>query len=291
MISALNKQPDGTIDLTITIPQKRVKKLYETTVSQLVKTAEIKVILKGKAPRKLVEEKLEKNRVYEEVLKQLVAEVYVEAAEEHQLKPIVNPQIQVVSMQEGKDWVIKAVTCELPEVKLGQYKEAIRKSLATDKIWVPGKEATEEDPKTSPQGAEKENQKLTKIFEALLQAVKVQVPALLLENEINRMLSRLLDQTSRLGLTIEQYLASLGKTSEQIRAEYRKTAEEQLQLELVLSAIADEEAIKVEESEVEAMIKAVPDEKTRQSVDTPAQRAYIRQILRKRAVIDSLIKL
>jgi FKBP-type peptidyl-prolyl cis-trans isomerase (trigger factor) len=291
MISALNKQPDGTLNLTITIPQKRVKKVYEATVSQLVKTAEIKGFRKGKAPRKLVEEKLEKNRVYEEVLKQLVTEVYVEAVKEHQLKPIVNPQIQVVSMPEGKDWVIKAVTCELPEVKLGQYKEAVRKALATDKIWVPGKDEVKENPKASPEGAEKENQKLAKIFAALLEAVKVQVPTLLIENETNGMLSRLLDQTSRLGLTIEQYLASLGKTSEQIRAEYRQKAEEQLQLELVLSAIADQEAIKVKESEVEAMIKAVPDEKTRQSVDTPAQRAYIRQILRKRAVIDSLVKL
>ncbi len=291
MISALNKQSDGTIELTITIPQKRVKKAYEETVQKLTKTIAVKGFRKGKAPRKLVEGKLDKSKVYEEVLKELVTKVYVEAIQEHQLQPIINPQIQVVSMEEAKDWIIKAITCELPKVKLGQYKEIIRKALAAEKIWVPGKEMNAKDAKSSTQNGKGESQRINKALEALLKTVKVKVPKLLIENEVNRMLSRLLDQTNRLGLTLEQYLASSGKTTDQIRGEYQKTSEEQIKLELILAAIADKEGIEVKESEVEAMIKAVPEEKARQSADTPAQRAYIKQILRKRAVIDNLMKL
>lgn len=290
MISALNKQPDGTCELTITIPKKRVSLAYDKTVEKLAKEVEIKGFRKGKAPKKIVEKRLDKSRVYEEVLKELITEVYLEAVKEHQLKPIVNPQIQVASMEEGKDWVIKAATCELPKVSLGKYKEVVGKVLAAEKIWVPGKEEPEKEGQNLSQPQKREKQ-LAKILEALQKSVKLEVPALLIENEVSRMLSRLLDQTSRLGLSVEQYLASVGKTSDQIREEYQKTAADQIGMELILSAIADKEKVEVKDEEVEAMIKAVPDEKARQSANTPAQRAYIRQLLRKRAVIDNLLKL
>lgn len=285
MTSALNKLPNGTIELTITIPGKRVSKLYDQAVQALAKAAEVKGFRKGKAPKKLVEEGLNKSKIYEEVLKELVPQVYVEAVKEHKLTPIVNPKIQVISAEKDKDWQILALTCELPEVKLSDYKGVVRKALAAEKIWTPGKEEDKEKKQ------EKEENRLRKVFEVLLETVKLKVPAMLIEDEINRMLSRLLEQTNRLGLTVEQYLSSIGKTSEQLRAEYRKTAEEQIKLELILSTIAEEQGIKIKESEVEAMIKATPDEKARQALDTPAQRAYIRQILRKRAVIDNLLKL
>jgi len=284
MISALNKQTDGTLELTITIPKKRVATAYKKTLSQLVKETEIKGFRKGKAPLKKVEETIGKTKIYEEVLKSLIPEVYVEAVKEQKVKPIINPQISVVSLQEGKDWQIKATTCELPELKLGDYKGEIKKALASEKIWVPGKD---KEKKTE----EKESEQLGKIFQILLKTVKTQIPELLIQEEINRMLSRLVDQTGRLGLTVEQYLASIGKTSEQIRQEYRQQAEESLKLELILSAIADKEKVQINDSEVQKMIDAAPDEKTRKAMETPAQHAYIRQLLRKRKAIDKLSKL
>lgn len=284
MISALNKQPDGTIELTITVPQKRVSEAYEKTLRQLAKETEINGFRKGKAPLKKVEEKIGKTKIYEEVLKTLIPEVYVEAVKEQKVKPIINPQISVVSLEEGKDWQIKATTCELPELKLGDYKGEIKKALASEKIWVPGKD---KEKKTE----EKESEQLGKIFQILLKTIKIQIPELLIQEEINRMLSRLIDQTGRLGLTVEQYLASIGKTSDQIRQEYRQQAEESLKLELILSAIADQEKVQIGDSEVQKMIDATPDEKTKKAMEIPTQRAYLRQLLRKRKAIDILTKL
>jgi len=284
MISALNKQPDGTIELTITVPKKRVSEAYQKTLRQLAKDAEIKGFRKGKAPLKKVEETIGKTKIYEEVLKSLIPEVYVEAVKEQKVKPIINPQISVVSLEEGKDWQIKAITCELPELKLGDYKGEIKKALASEKIWVPGKD---KEKKTE----EKESEQLGKIFQILLKTIKIQIPELLIQEEVNRMLSRLVDQTGRLGLTVEQYLVSIGKTSDQIRQEYRQQAEESLKLELILSAIADEEKIQVDNSEIQKMIDAAPDEKTKKAMEIPTQRAYLRQLLRKRKAIDILTKL
>lgn len=282
MISALSRLANGTIELTITIPAKRVKTTHDKALANLAKSAEIKGFRKGKAPSKLVEEKLGKKTILEETLKSIISEVYVEAIKEHGLKPILNPQIQVISLEEGKDWQIKALTCELPEVKLGKYEEEIRAASAPDKIWVPGKDKKETTKKPT------EEEKLAKIFKTLLSCCSLQIPELLVQEEINRMLSRLIDQTARLGLTVEQYLATSGKTIERLKQEYRQQAEESLKLELILSAVAEDKKIKIVETEVDKMIEATPDKEAQKRLNTPEQKAYIRQLLRKRQVIDNL---
>ncbi len=285
MISALNRQPDGALELTITIPKKRVTIAYGQALTKLVKETTIKGFRKGKAPKKKVEEQHGKTKVYEETLKTLVTEVYLEAIKEQGIKPIINPQVSVISLEEGKDWQIKATTCELPQVKLGNYKAEIKKTLAGDKIWVPGKDEKEK------KDEKKESERLNKVFQTLLKNVKLQIPEILIQEEINRMLARLVDQTGRLGITVEQYLTSINKTSDQIKEEYRRQSEESLRLELVLSAIAAAEKIEVTDAEVQMMIDAAPDEKTKQAMATPAQKAYLKQLLRKRKVIDNLGKL
>jgi len=286
MTSILKKLPDNTLELTITIPWKRVQKTYQETLATLAKKAEIKGFRQGKAPLKLVEQKLGKTTLYEEVLKTLIPQAYLEAVKEQKLKPIVSPQIKIISLQEGKDWQIQALTCEQPAVKLGDYQGEIRKALASEKIWVPGKDKESAQP-----NSEKDNQRLQKILTILLKTAQVKIPALLIDQEVNRMLAKLIDQTNHLGLTVEQYLASIGKSNEQLKEEYRKQAEESLKLEFILAQIAKKQGIKIEEKEVDQMIKAVPDEETQKKMNHPAQRAYLRQLLKKRRVIDNLMKL
>ncbi len=284
MTSALNKLPDGTIELTINIPWKRVSQAYQKKLEELTKAITVKGFRKGKAPLNLVEKQLDKTAAYQEILKEVIPDLYVEAVKEHKIKPIANPQVSVLSLQEKKDWQIKAVTCELPEIKLGNYREAVKKSLASDKIWVPGKDKEQKK-------QEGESKKLEQIFKALLEEIKFFLPEILVQDEVNKMLSRLLDQTKQLGLTVEQYLASTGKTAEQIKGEYQKQAEQTIKLELILSKIADEEKIKVSEAQVEKMIQAIPEKESQESFKNQAQKAYIRQLLRKRQVIDNLAKL
>jgi FKBP-type peptidyl-prolyl cis-trans isomerase (trigger factor) len=283
MISALNRLADGTVKLTITIPKGRVTSVYQKTLQQLAAEVQLKGFRKGKASLPLVEKELGKSKIYEEVLKTLVPEVYLEAIKENQLKPIANPRVAVVSLEENKDWQIEATTCELPTVDLGNYREAVKKALAAEKIWVPGKD------KTRP--TKNENQSLEKIFQTLLSTSKLQIPEILTQEEVDRMLSRLIDQTNRLGITVEQYLTSSSKTKDQLRSEYRQEAEKSLKLEFILNAIAETEKTTVSEAEVERMIAAAPDEKSRQMLDNPLQRAHIQQLLRKRRVIDSLSQL
>jgi FKBP-type peptidyl-prolyl cis-trans isomerase (trigger factor) len=291
--------PNKTFELELTIPQDKVKKAYQEVLAQLAKTTQVKGFRQGKAPLKLVEEQVGKQQIYDHVIQHVITDQYLAALKQHQLAPIVSPKIEVVNIEEDKDWVVKATACETPEINLGDWEKAVKGVAAVSKIWTPdqGKPAVtpkaQEEPKTATeQTAEPSQQeKLTKIFDALLKEAQVKLADRLIEEETNRMLSRLLDQVNRLGLTIDQYIASQNLTVETLRQEYQKTAERTLALEFILAKIALEKNLTSSEKDIEAMIQAVPDEKERQKLQSPDQKAYIASILRKRKTIDYLLSL
>lgn len=273
--TALQKEPNGTIRLTITIPAKDVKKTWEEMIEEVVKNAEVQGFRKGKAPRKLVEEKVDKEKIREEVLKKLLPIAYTEAVKTQGIKPIINPKIHVEKLEDpsfNKDWQFTALTCEAPIIKLGKYKENIKSVTAKSKIIVPDKEPV------SP--------KFEDIVAALLNSITAEIPGILIDNETDRLLSQTLEDVKKLGLTLDQYLSSTGKNPQILREEYRKKAENDIKLEFALLKIAEEEKIVVEEKEIDEAIKASKSDEERKNLET--NRYLLASILRQQKTLDFL---
>ncbi len=279
MTYELKRLEKNTFELLLTIAWEEVKKNYDQVFNEVVAGAEIDGFRKGKAPQDLVAQKVDKNKLYEEVVKVLLPKIYSEAVQKENLKPIVNPQIETVQIEENKDWVFKAKAAEMPQVDLKNYKEAIGKNNAQEKIWVPGK-----DDKQPP--AEDKNQRFAKNMDILLQTSQVDLADLLIENEVSRLLSELLDEIKRLGLTLDQYLASTGKSLENLKAEYREKAVATLKLEFLLEKIADEEKISVSDEDLEKAISEAKDESTKAALKQ--NRYQLAGILKRQKTLDFL---
>ncbi len=289
MISALNKQPNGTIELTITIPYVDVKKAWDGVVDEAVKNAEIKGFRKGKAPRNLVEEKLDKEKLREETLKKLLPQSYAEALKTHSINPIITPKIHVNKLEDpindsGKDlpasrqgWQFTALTCEKPTLNLGNYKDAIKKVTAKSKIVIPGK------PFDQAQG---QPPKFEDIVKVLLESISISIPEILVDTETDRLLSQTLDEVKKLGLTLDQYLSSTGRNPQSLREEYKKKAENDIKLEFALQKIAEEEKIIVEEKEIDEAITKAKNEEERKNLQ--ANRYLLASILRQQKTLDFL---
>lgn len=280
MTSTKQQLPDGTIELTITIPWADVGKTYEDVVVEMVKHAELPGFRAGKAPRELVEKSLDKTKVYEEALKTLIPAAYNDAVTKEGIKPIVNPKIELVDATEQKDWVFKAFTCERPAVKLSDYKKAIQelKTSKGAKIWKPGDHPEEKDKDTKPT--------LDELLMTLYNNVTVSLPSLLIDHEVNRLLSELIDQTKKLGLTVEQYLASTQRTSETIKKEYEEQAKRTLTLEFALEEIADGEGVLVSDDDIDAVIKTGKTDEEKEALKN--QRYYLASVLRRQKTLDFL---
>jgi len=283
----LARQPDNTIQLTITLGKDIIDKAYEKQLAEAAKKAKISGFRKGKAPKKLVEEKIDKNQVYETVIRELIPEAYLEAVKEHQLKPIINPKIELLKAKEGEDWQIRATTCETPQIEIKDYQSEIKKNLAANKLWTPGKDNDKKDKEVGSSHEEK----IQKVIETLLKMAQFSLPLILVEDELNRSLASLIDQANSLGMTIEQYTQSVGKTTTQIREEYRTRVENELRLLLILNEIARREEVEPTDQEIDALIKASGDQKLAQQLTNPLQKEYLRGILARRKTLEKLASL
>ncbi len=281
------RQPDGTIQLTIDISKAVVKKNYDQQLIEAAKKAKISGFRKGKAPKKLVEEKIDKSRVYEAVIQKLVPEAYLEAIKEHQLNPVIAPKVELLKAKEDEDWQFRATTCEAPKIELRDYKTEIRKNLAPAKLWTPEKGKEEKDKGQEPTVEEK----IQKVIEALLELAQFSLPAILMEEELNRSLSSLINQANSMGMTIDQYAQSTGKTTSQIREEYRIRVESELRLLLILNELAKREKIEVSDKEIEDLTKASGDKKVAKQLTDPLQKEYLRGVLSRRKTLEKLANL
>ena len=272
MVSAIQKQEDGTITLTVNIPVKDVEKAREEVVEDYSKSAQVPGFRKGKAPKKIVQEQLDDEKVREEILRKLLPQFYLEAVNEHKVNPVMAPRIHVSKIEKGKDWQFIAVTAETPEIILGDYKENIKKVTAKAKIIVPGKE--------------QQQVSFDDIVKELLESTTIKIPKIIIDQEVDRLLSQTLDEVRKLGLTLDQYLGSTGRNAEDLRKEYEKKAEGDIKLEFVLQKIAEVENITVEDKEIDEAIAQAKNDAEKQNLQ--ANRYLLASILRQQKTLDFL---
>jgi len=282
----LNKLKNGSFDLIIKINQKEITDAQRKIIEENKKHLELKGFRKGMAPDSKVKEEIGAEKLKELILNFILPIIYQEAIKKFNLHPIISPKIDLLSIKDGEDWEIKLISCEGPEISLGHYKDEIKSKLSTKKIWTPSEGSEKPDEKT--QNEEKEK-RIEKILSWLIENIKFEVSELLTEEEVNRKLSELLEQTRKLGLTIDQYLSSTKKTVEDLRKEFSDQAERNLKMEFLLGKIADEENITVNPSEVEEAISRTKDEKEKEAMNN--NKYLIAIFIRQQKALDFLTSL
>lgn len=283
-VPGFKKLEDGTIELTVKIPHKKIQQKYQLTLEDFQKITEVKGFRKGKASKGQVEKTIGKEKIYQKAVNQLLPEIYQELIKKHQFKPIIAPRVKFVSAKENEDWRVKFITCESPEIELGNYREAIKSKLVKKgKIWTPKDGQKKNEEKNSDLQKTKQFQK---IIDILIQKVKIKLPQILIEDEVNQKLSQLIQKTEKMGLTLEQYFNSIGQTAEKIKKNYRDEAKKRWQLELALNEIANKENIIVEEKEINQTIEKVKNEEEKKRLRQ--QKYFLSSMLRRQKTLDFL---
>ena len=282
--STLARSDDGTIQITFTIPYSEIKETQDKVVDELKKDIEIPGFRKGNAPKEKVAERIPQNTLLERTLSKILPKLVGDAIKEHKITPVIYPKFELIKAVPDEDWQIRAVTCELPKIDLGDYKKEISGKARADKLWVPGKD----DKKKEASREEKEQE----IINILLDSVKVTIPKVLIEEEVNSRLAKLLERLEKLGLSLDSYLSSIGKTAVVLRQEYEKASNDALAIDLILSEIALQENLSADPKEVDAAVNAAKaDPKLAEELDTPERRRFIEVILKRRKALNSLISL
>ena len=132
------------------------------------------------------------------------------------------------------------------------------------------------------------------IIEYAVANATVELPDVLVDQEVEVMHDEFKGSLARQGLTEEAYLKAVEKTSEDLHAEFRPDAEKRVKTLLVLSKVAEVEGIEVPDADVDAEVargreRYAGDARLTEYFDSERGRAYIRSTLRRSRVVETII--
>ncbi len=212
----LIRKDDGTLEIKITLLWPDIQKAVDRQTQLAIAETELSGFRKGKAPRELVEPKLDKSELLSKALGELLPPAYSQIIENHKIKPILYPHVHLDKGQTGEDFYFTAVTCEAPIVSLPpDYPEKIKKL---------------------PPAADS-NQALVPIIDWLKKEAKISIPEILVEEEVNHRLASLAENLTPLGLTMAKYLETKKLTPEILKSQTAQNARTDLEIEFILGYI------------------------------------------------------
>ena len=128
--------------------------------------------------------------------------------------------------------------------------------------------------------------------EAILQEVEkitsVDLPDVLVQDELNRMLLSLQRNVTERGLLLEEYLKSQGKTVDSIKQEWKPQAEKNVRMELGLSEVARLEGVTISDDELQAEIDKIQDQRVKQQFTQNEPKMQLRHALRQTKTLTTL---
>ncbi len=108
--------------LTIEVPAAELDKAIKTVYNKQKGHFNVPGFRKGKVPYNMVEKMYGAAIFYEEAANELIPAAYAKAYEECGLDIVSQPEIDVVQIEKGKDFIFTAEVALKPEVTLGEYK-------------------------------------------------------------------------------------------------------------------------------------------------------------------------
>ncbi|MFC1663096.1 trigger factor [Patescibacteria group bacterium] len=120
-----------------------------------------------------------------------------------------------------------------------------------------------------------------------------ELPDIMLESEIDKMLAELESEVASRGMEWGKYLESIKKTKDDLLKEFRPQAEKRVKAALLIRHIAQEEKVEVSAEEIkketeETKKRYENDPDIQKKIETPAYRQYVENLLANRKVIQFL---
>jgi trigger factor len=125
------------VKLSVEVPEDELKEAVETTLRRLVREVSIPGFRPGKVPRRLLEQRLGKKAIREEVIREALPGYYQSAVEQEELDTITEPHIDIVSGEEEGPLTFDAVVEVRPHVSIAGYQGLM--------VTIPSPVPTDED--------------------------------------------------------------------------------------------------------------------------------------------------
>lgn len=196
----------------------------------------------------------------------------------------------------GKDAVFKVKVHEIKVKQLPELDDEFAKDVdddveTLDQLKEKIKNQLKEQKETAALNAQRDQ-----VVEKAAENAEIDVPDVMIEREIDRMIRELEQQMAAQGVTMKMYYNITGTDEQSLREQMKESAEKRVRASLTLEAIADAENIEVSDEEVEKDIKETADnfglsvEQVKQMLDVQGGSDAVKNDLRIRKAIDFLVE-
>ncbi len=109
------------VKLTVEVPVEDVEKILSQTYKRLAAQVKVPGFRPGKAPRAVIDQRLGRDFVRSEALKDLLPDLYAQAVRTEDIDVVAPPDIDVTAFEDGNDLTFEAVVETRPEAVLKNY--------------------------------------------------------------------------------------------------------------------------------------------------------------------------
>jgi trigger factor len=122
MKTEVEKLEKNKVVLKVEVPAEELVDAYKWAYKSISQSVSIPGFRRGFVPPEVIDRKLGKEAVDNEVLKEMLPTYYWMAVQEAGVEPIDQPQIEVKQLEKSKALLFNATVETKPEVRLGEYK-------------------------------------------------------------------------------------------------------------------------------------------------------------------------
>ena len=131
------------------------------------------------------------------------------------------------------------------------------------------------------------------VLEKIAESAKMDIPEVLIESEVKRMIDELRNNIERTGTTLEKYLQEIKKTEEELKKEWRPKAIEQIKIALCLRKIVEKEGIQASEEEINQKVNELLQpyqniSEAERAISAEKIKDYAREIIENQKVFEKL---
>lgn len=122
MNAKMEKIESNVVKLEITVEAEKFTEAMKKAFSKNAKKFNIPGFRKGKAPMNIIKKYYGEGVFYEDAINFCCDDTYPEVLKENNIKPVDYPEIDIVQVGDGKEFIYTATVTVVPEVQLGEYK-------------------------------------------------------------------------------------------------------------------------------------------------------------------------
>jgi len=350
----INKLEKSEVEIEGEISAELLENKRKESLKKFVAEAEIPGFRKGKAPEKMVAERIGEMVILQGAAERALQEEYPHILFDQKIEAIGQPQVSITKLAPGNPIGFKIRVAVMPELILPDYKkiaqdhdshiigmeatdkeveesvEQIRKNMAmmraktTEKSGLldkDGKPISSKDPASQGAGdlpeiddksvkklgdfkdvgdfklklkegitkekeAKERDKKRGELIDKIINESKTEIPDILIESELDRLIGQFKEDIKRSGFTFEKYLEEAEKTEADIRNEWKDNAEKKAKFQLILNKIAVEENIEADHAKVDQNTKHILEH--HKDADPTQVKIYITTLLTNEKVIEHL---